>query len=382
MKLYSKNIICIILPIVISTSIHASFFTSWKEFPTDPIYGPFISSSLPDDYFPFVIFNNHKFNSHGDAVFYKMWHQGPNGIALSYSDDGIHWTLKGEVIIDPNTAFHPTVIYSKKGFSGGIYHYQLWYWTGNASPTPPALAIKFAQSFDGVSWTGPVATTQDATFFLSDVTAASTPFHQMYGFGQVIYNNSATSIPGQPFTFPYIAFFDSSAAELPPFTSQEAVGLAYSSDGIHWIRFGINAVLIPSGDVADWDGKYAFRAAVIKLDNIYHMFYSGSNGLSDIGLAYAHGIGHASSIDGITWTKDSNNPIFITTQGIPWRINHVLAPTVIIAPCLLQMWFSGGDSEISGGPDDKKIGYATLPNPIICFDNMWFKKSLIFNDIE
>ena len=91
-------------------SLKASSFTDWTEYPSDPIYAPYPAASLPDDYFPCVIFNQNKFAGNGAAHFYKMWVNGPTGIALSYSDDGISWQLIGEVVIDPDhsvTPLHP-----------------------------------------------------------------------------------------------------------------------------------------------------------------------------------------------------------------------------------------------------------------------------------
>jgi hypothetical protein len=329
---------------------------SWTEFPHDPIYAPYPVSSLPDDYFPSVIFSNKKFDRNGDRVRYKMWHQGDTGIALSYSNDGIHWSLQGIVIFDVY-AYHPTVIYDKNGFGGGPYHYKMWYWTGDISFFPPHLAIKFSQSMDGVTWTTPVATTQGATSFLADITQEGSPFYQFYGFGTVLYNASATSMAGEPYTFPYVAFFDSSAAHQGEQTTQEAVGLAYSTDGISWTRFGSQPVLIPSGSTSDWDGLYAYRASVIKLKGIYHMFYSGSNDeINDFG--YAHGIGHATSSDGINWTKDSCNPIFSTDDpGEAWRSGRTLAPSAVVFANRFGMWFSGGTNS---GSDfaSAEIGYA------------------------
>lgn len=355
-------------------SLKAVDFTSWMEDPNDPIYAPYPNAVMinKDDYFPSVIFSADQFDGNGAAVFYKMWHQGDTGIALSYSNDGENWTLQGIVVPDDN-AFHASVIYDKGGFGGGSYHYKMWYWTGSPSFTPPGLAIKFTQSMDGVTWTTPADTAQDSTSFLADITQAGSFFYQFYGFGQVLYNPNATSDPSNPYTFSYVAFFDSSAAEQPPQTTEEAVGLAYSSDGLFWTRFGTEPVLIPSGNTADWDGLYAYRASVIILDGIYHMFYSGSN--SNATLQYAHGIGHATSTDGLVWVKDPNNPIFsIDDPGETWRDGRTLAPWVVIGPAcpgssgsnFFQMWFSGGQNDnVAETFLTLAIGYATIPCPTI-----------------
>ncbi len=76
-------------------------------------------------------------------------------------------------------------------------------------------------------------------------------------------------------------------------------------------------------------------------------------------------IGHAISADGINWTKDPSNPIFIITDGVPWRVSHILAPSVVLASnntCseILEMWFSGGNTN-----SNKRMGFATLCLPPI-----------------
>lgn len=358
--------------ILFANFLTASNFTVWQEDPENPIFAPFASDSLPDDYFPSVLYSATQFDGNGDKVYYKMWHQAPDGLALSYSPDGVSWFLQGTVIIDPK-ALHPTVIYDKNGFGGGPYHYKMWYWTGSSSVTPPNLTMKFTESKDGVNWTPPVATSQDTVNFLTNTVAPSSMFHQFYGFGTVIYNPNATSKSGKPYTFPYVAFYDTAAAGIKPTDAQVSIALAYSKNGVNWTRYGSNPILTPSGKAKDWDGKYTYRASVIYLtqDSKYHMFYSGSNDDPNTGLFYAHGIGHASSNDGLNWKEDKDNPIFLNTTGPAWRIDHTLAPSVVAVATagrhpslLLQMWFSGGNSSSNGFPTDMEIGYATLLNPV------------------
>jgi len=387
----TKWIASLFLGMSVSLSMVLSAATDWVEFPGDPIYSPYPSSSLREDYFPFVIFNQNQFDGHGAGVLYKMWHQGPNGIALSYSNDGANWTLEGQVVLDPSIApripLHASVIYDSTGFGGTPYFYKMWYWTGVVSFVPPNLAIKFTQSADGVTWTTPVITTQDTTSFLANVGLPGQPFYQFYGFGTVLYNPSATSIPGQPLTFPYAAYFDSSAAERGSQTTEEAVALAYSSDGLFWTRYGSEPVLLPSGSTADWDGKYTYRASVFLLNGVYQMYFSGSSKINNPNhsFAYTFGIGSATSSDGINWVQDPNNPIFtINDPGEAWRSGRTLAPSVVIGapiqgncPCCLspqlQMWFSGGLNN-GGNFLTIAIGYATLTLPGNSGgDRMWLK---------
>lgn len=341
---------------LIFSLINASEWTNWIEYPLDPVYNPGRA------YYPSVLYDANKFGD--NSAYYKMWFEGNNAMGLAYSEDGINWvtqTLSGL----PNIGAHPDVVYDSNGFGGSIYKYKMWYWDPNQSLSTIA-AIQFSQSTDGVSWTTPISVTQDATFPLVTGVAGAY-FYHLYGPGDVIYNPDATSIPGQPTTYPYVMWFDTSTEGAGPGTSVEQLGLAYSSDGLFWTRYGTEPVLIPSGNSADWDGIYRYQGHLIKVQGMYHLFYSGSNGqpIGSAGNTTAHGIGHASSTDGINWTIDADNPIFYITDGVAWRNNRTYTPTVIYYPfceygscssCVAKMWFTGANSS-----DVRAIGYATLP---------------------
>ncbi|MFI4956249.1 MAG: hypothetical protein ACHQAX_03470 [Gammaproteobacteria bacterium] len=337
-------------------------WTAWTEDPSDPIFNPGTAY-----YTSVVIYDALKFGD--NSAFYKMLYEGNNGIALAYSDDGITWTPHLSVGLS-TTGAHPVVVYDAHGFGGGSIHYKLWFWETTA-PLTDISAIAFSESPDGVIWTPPVPVIQVPSTPLLVTGISPGYFYHLYGPGYVIYNPHGTSTPGQPMSYPYIMYFDTSTEGLGPGTSVEQLGLAYSTDGLNWSRYGTDPVIVPSGDISQWDGQYIYHPSVIKVQGIYQMFYSGSNGQpigSDLSNPNrtAHGIGHASSTDGIHWTLDSANPIFYILDGIPWRSNRTYAPAVIFDPfCtggnssnVAKMWFSGANSS-----DTKAIGYATLPCP-------------------
>jgi predicted GH43/DUF377 family glycosyl hydrolase len=87
------------------------------------------------------------------------------------------------------------------------------------------------------------------------------------------------------------------------------VYLATSEDGITW-EIGAQPVLSP-GDHDDFDGKGIETPSVIKVDDTYHMYYSGANFKDSHTGRFS--IGHATSPDGIHWTKDPNNPVIPRT---------------------------------------------------------------------
>jgi hypothetical protein len=88
---------------IVQQDIHNQLFY-WQETTNDPIYNPYPTTALQEDYFPWVVFDNNAFKTgstpHGASVKYKMWHSGDNGtIAVSYSNDGVHWTLDRKSVV-------------------------------------------------------------------------------------------------------------------------------------------------------------------------------------------------------------------------------------------------------------------------------------------
>ena len=355
---------------VFSVPSFASTWTGWTENPSDPSYNPGRA------YYPSITYDPNRFGN--NSAYYKMWYEGMGQMGVAYSDDGIHWTDHSSSLTGlPTIGAHPDVVYDPNGFGGGSYTYKMWYW----DPTQPLTsisAIQYSESTDGLNWTTPVSISQDPTFPL--VTGISPGyFYHLYGPGDVIYNSNGTSVPGQPLTYPYIMFFDTSTEGTGPGTSVEQTGLAFSTDGLFWTRYGTQPILIPSGDISQWDGQYIYQGSILIINGVFHYFYSGSNGqpIGSDGNTTAHGIGHAYSTDGINWTLDADNPIFYILDGVTWRNNRTYTPDVIYGPfcdasgCVAKMWFTGADSS-----DTRAIGFATLPVPSPpAQDRMWLKKA-------
>lgn len=350
-----KKIYSLLLAMILYSSLFGGSFVDWTEDPTDPIYNPGRA------YYPSVIYDANKFGN--GSAFYKMWYGSSTTLGLAYSNDGITWTTQTLTGI-PNGAQHPDVLYDAQGFGGGIYTYKLWYWDTTA-PVDSIDAVKFTQSTDGVNWITPINITQNPLSPL--VTGISTDyFYHIYGPGEVLYFPENTlPIPGQPLSYPYVMYFDT--ATEGALGSVEQTGLAYSTDGLFWTRYGTEPVLIPSGNINDWDGEYMYQPAIVIINDVFHAYYSGSNGqpLGSNGNTTAHGIGYASSVDGINWTK-APNPIFYILDGVAWRNDRTYACDVIFDPfCSLstqphtaKMWFTGANSS-----DVRAIGYATIPCP-------------------
>lgn len=116
----------------------------------------------------------------------------------------------------------------------------------------------------------------------------------------------------------------------------DGFGYATSSDGRVWQKHPASPVLVPG---PEWyDTQEAASASVVIVDGTYHMWYSGLDADGD------NRICHATSPDGIAWTKDSANPVM--DLGAPGSLdsNELIHPFVIYEAPLFRMWYNGHDT--------------------------------------
>lgn len=90
---------------------------------------------------------------------------------------------------------------------------------------------------------------------------------------------------------------------------------------LQWTRWGTSPVLT-SGSAGSWDRAYVVAGPVVLVSGTYHMFYTGSADGS------TWSIGHATSLDGIHWTKDPRNPV----------IPFAESPAVLYESGEFKMW--------------------------------------------
>ena len=100
----------------------------------------------------------------------------------------------------------------------------------------------------------------------------------------------------------------------------DEIALATSSDGVRWEPKGI--VLAP-GAVGEWDSLLVGRPSVLHQDGEFKLWYDGRKDLQPGALAAgaptAEGsrrhVGHATSKDGVHWTKHPRTPVFDRDAG-------------------------------------------------------------------
>ena len=88
------------------------------------------------------------------------------------------------------------------------------------------------------------------------------------------------------------------------------------------------------------------------MDTVYHMWYTGGDGIGN------ERIGHATSPDGINWTKDPNNPVLDLGPPGSWDDSWVVGVSFVsFESDTFHMWYDGWDGAYF------RVGYATATNP-------------------
>jgi predicted GH43/DUF377 family glycosyl hydrolase len=131
--------------------------------------------------------------------------------------------------------------------------------------------------------------------------------------------------------------------------SRQRLGVARSSDGVHWDKLRSNPILEP-GDPGSFDENGLGEPAVWQSHGFYWMLWTGRD------PAENRRLGLARSTDGVHWSK---LPAVFQGTGA-WDSKVVCDPSVLVEDGVIRVWFGGGDV---ASPDENlhgQIGYATL----------------------
>ena len=122
-----------------------------------------------------------------------------------------------------------------------------------------------------------------------------------------------------------------------------------------WFKYKGNPVLSPTSGT--WDAGNVWVDRVIFRDSTYLMWYSGASA----GYGYPGGpmrLGHATSPNGVTWTKHPLNPV-LNLGPTSWDRRISAFSHIIASDSGYKMWYTGGDSITT------RIGYATSPDGVV-----------------
>ena len=153
----------------------------------------------------------------------------------------------------------------------------------------------------------------------------------------------------------YLMYYTASNLEFPLGFWQ--VGMASSPDGIVWTKYndpatpGSSDPVLKVGSTGSWDASMACFCWVLPSPVGFEMFYYGDKGNGTVA-----GIGYATSIDGVHWTKYDANPIF-TKQDDPYAAANPYAtvevPAVAVRGSTYYMYYDYGPFSVG------EIGVAT-----------------------
>ncbi len=148
---------------------------------------------------------------------------------------------------------------------------------------------------------------------------------------------------------------------------RSVIGLAVSTDGIHWKRRS-NPVMEPD---QNWEKQAVMCPHVLfdEEESLYKMWYAaGCNHEPDA-------IGYAESRDGISWMKCPGNPVLTPDPEQSWEQHKVVAPCVVKEDGWYYLFYVGHLHEERAQVGlarsrDGKGGWEKHPqNPLVCPDN-------------
>ena len=245
----------------------------------------------------------------------KMWYYGANApltgnVGLATSSDSLSWTKYFSNPVLAKDTKDPTELEVASPSVIKINNlYKMWYlsttnFTGSGNEV---YRIKYATSTDGINWSlqGYVLRKRSSVAWESEGVA----------------NPSVIFSSGE-----YKMWYDARDS-----SGIWRIGYATSTDGIVWTRV-LNPVLTAS---LAWEGTTVAAPSVFLQDNTYHLYYHA-------GPVVPKYIGHATSTDGINWTKDPN-PILATGGFADFDRTYVASPEVVRAANKLKLYYSGFD---------------------------------------
>lgn len=105
-----------------------------------------------------------------------------------------------------------------------------------------------------------------------------------------------------------------------------------------------DTVVLAPGLNGEWDAGALGSMTVVKAKDTFHMYYEAWGELSKEGTQSEYEtlqIGHATSQDGINWSKDPGNPAIAQGDSGEWDSDGTWDPFVIYEDGIFKMWYGG-----------------------------------------
>jgi formylglycine-generating enzyme required for sulfatase activity len=222
----------------------------------------------------------------------RLYHPGDGGLQLRTSKDGIHWTYS-----DKNPLFPGSMPYAiKVGDTFRLYH-------------PGDGGLQLRTSKDGFGWSEP-RKVMSGCLDPCVIQVGENKFHLYFCSGGKIKKDGK-----QVWQFKNY--------------------MATSNDGITWTKQP--KPVLPLGPEGTWDEGSHAGPCVLKLPDGFHMWYLGSGPMDD---KIAWRIGHATSSDGLTWTKSATEPVLDVGKEGNWDGGTFMSFDIIFRDGKFLFWYA------------------------------------------
>jgi predicted GH43/DUF377 family glycosyl hydrolase len=251
----------------------------------------------------------------------RTWHT-----ALARSEDGRHWQQAG-MVLSPEPKTWESNYIAANG-SGLRHEKEFLYWYVAGERERPRLGL--ARSTDARAWRKEPRPVLDPGPYAS-------------------WDEYGVADPYAIFVDPYFYLYYLGQDRAGPNRARQRLGVARSTDGIHWEKLRSNPILELGADGA-FDEAGLGEPAVWNSHGSYWMLYTGRD------VHENRRMGLARSTDGVHWRKLPT--VFAGTEA--WDSKVVCDPAVVVEGDTIRVWFGGGDV---ASPDENlhgQIGYGVL----------------------
>ncbi len=120
--------------------------------------------------------------------------------------------------------------------------------------------------------------------------------------------------------------------------SEGGVGLATSTDGIHWTKYAGNPILT-HGAPGSWEDVHTMGVGgAVNKDGTFYMIFGGANTTTSEAA-----LGIAVSSDGRVWTKYVNNPVIRRGNSYQWDATQLSGGKLMFLHNKFYYWYGGTD---------------------------------------
>ncbi|MFQ6608497.1 MAG: T9SS type A sorting domain-containing protein [Fidelibacterota bacterium] len=147
-----------------------------------------------------------------------------------------------------------------------------------------------------------------------------------------------------------------------PNSEMIAIAFATSPDGINWSFDILSNPVFIRDTFAVWDSGGVEDPEIIKLEDQYVMYYTGTDAKAEWENPQTHfQTGLARSVNGINWVRDIHNPILPVGSAGEWDRFQAADVAVVSIEDTLRMFYTGIDTATQIWPDYYyDVGYAWI----------------------